>query len=45
LPFIFNSIYPWIGSIVKGLVTASPIIILSTTALILEVLTANKKPK
>jgi hypothetical protein len=45
LPFSFNSSYPWIGSIVKGLVTASPIIILSTTALILEVLTANKKPK
>ena len=43
LPFIFNSIYPWIGSIVKGLVTASPIITLSTTALILEIITANKK--
>jgi hypothetical protein len=45
LPFIFNSIYPWIGSYVKGLVTASPIITLSTTALILEILTANKNPK
>lgn len=40
LSFIFMFIYPWIGSFFKGLVTGSPIIILSTIALVLEFLTA-----
>lgn len=35
LPFIFNMIYPWIGSFVKGFVTESPIIILLVVALAL----------
>jgi hypothetical protein len=38
LPFIFNAIFPWIGSFVKGLVRESPIIILSAVALILAFL-------
>ena len=42
LPFIFMSIFPWIGSFVKGIVTASPIIVLSVTALILEIHTVIK---
>ena len=33
MPFIFNTIFPWIGSVVKGFVTESPVIILSITAL------------
>jgi hypothetical protein len=43
LSFIFMFIYPWIGSFFKGLVTGSPIVILSAIALVLEFLTANKK--
>ncbi len=43
LPFIFISIFPWIGSFVKGLVTISPMIILSAIALVLEFITPNKK--
>ncbi len=35
LSFIFMYIFPWIGSFVKGLVTESPIIILSAVALVL----------
>lgn len=38
LPFIFMSIYPWIGSFVKGFVTESPIIILLAVALALALL-------
>ena len=38
LPFIFMYIYPWIGSFVKGLVTESPIIVLSAIALVLALL-------
>ena len=38
LPFIFMSIYPWIGEFYKGLVIESPIIILSSIALILAFL-------
>ena len=36
LPFIFTSIYPWIGSFVKGLVRVSPMIIILVIALVLE---------
>lgn len=35
LPFIFNLIFPWIGSFVKGFVTESPMIILLVVALAL----------
>jgi hypothetical protein len=38
LPFIFMSIYPWIGSFFKGLVTESPLIALLAIALILALL-------
>lgn len=38
LSFIFTLIYPWIGSFVKGLVTESPIIILSAIALALALI-------
>lgn len=38
LPFIFMSIYPWIGSFFKGLVTESPVIVLSAIALVLALL-------
>jgi hypothetical protein len=38
LPFIFTTIFPWIGSFVKGFVRESPIIILSAVALVLAIL-------
>ena len=38
LPFIFNSIFPWIGSFFKGFVTGSSMIILSAVVLVLEFL-------
>ena len=38
LSFIFLYIFPWTGSFVKGLVTESPIIILSVIALVLALL-------
>lgn len=38
MPFIFNTIFPWIGSVVKGFVTESPVIILSITALALALM-------
>jgi hypothetical protein len=43
LSFIFMLIYPWIGTFFKGLVTGSPIIMLSAVALFLEFLVARKR--
>jgi hypothetical protein len=43
LSFIFMFIYPWIGTFFKGLVTGSPIVMLSATALVLEFLAAKKR--
>jgi hypothetical protein len=48
LPFIFNSIFPWIGSFVKGFVTVSSMIILLAIALVLEflqILRSRRLPK
>jgi hypothetical protein len=42
LSFIFMYIFPWIGSFVKGLVTESPIILLSVIALVLALLERKK---
>jgi MFS family permease len=43
IPFIFNTIFPWIGSFVKGLVTESPIIILLVVALALALIGQLKR--
>ena len=45
LPFIFNAIFPWIGSIVKGLVRESPIIILSATAIVVMIYSKLSEPR
>ncbi len=45
LPFIFNTIFPWIGSFVKGFVTESPVIILLVIALALALLWAKNAAK
>jgi hypothetical protein len=42
LSFIFMYIFPWIGSFIKGLVTESPIILLSVLALVLALLDRKK---
>jgi hypothetical protein len=38
VPFIFMTIYPWIGEFYKGLMTESPVIVLSAVALALALL-------
>jgi hypothetical protein len=38
LPFIFMTIYPWIGEFYKGFMTESPVIVLSAVALALALL-------
>ena len=45
LPFIFVAIYPWVGTFGKGLVSESPVIVLSAVALVLAVYSRRQGSK